>query len=192
VDAIAFYRAQEFARWWPVNIAELRLLQQEIGLALGFKPGRITTVAADARTIARSPTQVAMPIIDRLLDQAPEKLHLLADALVHRSVRSERQQAAVADWRATLVELRNAANAFNNDGVPVAIEGLRALAAYIEVGADAADREAAAIVGKLGDLADQNEGYEHSKRELNDFKRWSRGALQRVKELEALTEERIK
>src|SRR3954470_5115435 len=80
VDAIAFYRAQEFARWWPVNIAELRLLQTEIGEACGFKLSRITTVAADARTIARSPTQVAMPIIDRLLDQAPEKLHLLAVA----------------------------------------------------------------------------------------------------------------
>ena len=94
VDAIAFYRTQEFARWWPVNIAELRLLQREIGEACGFKLGRITTVAADARTIARSPTQVAMPLIDRLLDQAPERLHLIADALARKSVRSERQKAA--------------------------------------------------------------------------------------------------
>ncbi|BBB97117.1 MULTISPECIES: thymidylate synthase [Bradyrhizobium] len=193
VDAIAFYRAQEFARWWPVNIAELRLLQREIGEACGFKPGRITTVAADARTIARSPTQVAMPLIDRLLDQAPEKLHLLADAMVRRSVRNEHQKAAVASWREALGELRNAANAsYNNDGIPIAIEGLRALAAYVEVGADAGDTKASTIVATLRDLADQNEGYERSKREPEDFKRWSRGALQRVAELEAVTDERTK
>lgn len=193
VDAIAFYRAQEFERWWPVNIAELRFLQQEIGLACGFKPGRITTVAADARTIARSPTQVAMPLIDRLLDQAPEKLHLLADALVRRSVRNDRQRAAVASWREALAELRNAANAaYNHDGIPIAIEGLRALAAYVEAGAEATDTKATDIVATLRDLADQNEGYELSKRETEDFKRWSRGALQRVTDLEAITDERTK
>lgn len=126
VDVIAFYRAQEFARWWPINIAELRLLQREIGAALGFKPGRITTIA-DARTIGRSPTQVAMPIIDRWLDQAPERLHLLTDALVHRSVRGEKQRRAVAEWRGALVELRKATNEFNGDGVPVAIEGFELL-----------------------------------------------------------------
>jgi hypothetical protein len=193
VDAIAFYRAQEFARWWPVNIAELRFLQREIGEALAFRPGRITTIAADARTIARSPTQVAMPIIDRLLDQAPEKIHLLADALVHRSVRNERQKAALADWREALGELRDAANAaYNTDGISIAIEGLRALAAYIEVGSFVGDTGAATIVVKLRELADQNEGYDRTKRELEDFKRWSRTALQRVTELEELTEERIK
>ncbi len=191
VDAIAFYRAQEFERWWPVNIAELRLLQREIGEACGFKPGRITTVAADARTIARSPTQVAMPLIDRLLDQAPEKLHLLADALVRRSVRNDHQRAAVTSWRDALTELRNVANAaYNHDGIPIAIEGLRALAAYIEVSADGADTKAVEIVVLLRDLADQNEGYERSKREPDDFRRWSRGALQRVAELEAITDER--
>jgi hypothetical protein len=44
-----------------------------------------------------------------------------------------------------LQELRNAATEFNNDGIPIAIEGLRALAMYIEVGADDTDAQAAAI-----------------------------------------------
>ena len=30
VEVIAFYRAQEFARWWPINVAELRALQVEV------------------------------------------------------------------------------------------------------------------------------------------------------------------
>lgn len=85
IDAITFYRAQEFARLWPVNIAELRHLQLEICDELACSPGRITTITADARTHSRSPTQVAMPIIDRWLDQAPEKIHALANALVFQT-----------------------------------------------------------------------------------------------------------
>lgn len=127
VDAIAFYRAQEFERWWPINIAELRYLQREICEELGYKPGRITTIAADARTISRSPTQVAMPIVDRWLDQAPERLHLLADAVIHKSARGRRQEESVRDWRRSLAELRSAAGAFNADGIPVAIQGLATL-----------------------------------------------------------------
>jgi hypothetical protein len=102
VDAIAFYRAQEFERWWPINIAELRFLQREICKELGFRPGRITTVAADARTISRSPTQVSMPIVDHWLDQAPEQLHLLADALVHRTIGGPLQASSVREWRRSL------------------------------------------------------------------------------------------
>ena len=84
IDVIAFYRAQEFARWWPINVAELRQLQSLICTELGgnFTPGLMTTVTADARTYARSPSQVAMPIIDRWLDQAPQMHFLLANALV--------------------------------------------------------------------------------------------------------------
>ncbi|WP_188053930.1 metallophosphoesterase [Sphingosinithalassobacter sp. CS137] len=30
VDVIGYYRAQEFRRWWPINVAELRALQNEV------------------------------------------------------------------------------------------------------------------------------------------------------------------
>jgi 3',5'-cyclic AMP phosphodiesterase CpdA len=187
VDAIAFYRAQEFARWWPVNVAELRLLQQEIGASLGFRPGRITTIAADARTIARSPTQVAMPIIDRWLDQAPERLHLLADAMVYRAARSDEQRRAIAEWRRALVEIRSATEEYNSDGVPIAIEGLRTLAAFIHATAKAGDAEATVIAAQLRALADHNEGYERSKRERSDFRLWAPTAERQAEELERLT-----
>jgi thymidylate synthase len=97
IDCIAFYRAQEFARWWPINVAELRSLQREIGRDLHAQLGRITTIAADARTISKSPTQVAMPVIDRRLDQAPQRLHLLAGALVHAKARPGLQEQTVRD-----------------------------------------------------------------------------------------------
>lgn len=173
VDAIAFYRAQEFARWWPINIAELRFLQREICGSLNLRPGRITTIAGDARTISLSPTQVAMPIIDRWIDQAPERLHLFADAIVHRSVRSEAQHLTVRDWRRALLELRATTQEFNQDGIPVPIEGLKMLAAYIDVAAESDDEDAKLFSRRLRELANANESFEHTKRELADFSRWS-------------------
>lgn len=136
VEVIAFYRAQEFARWWPINVAELRSLQLEVCRHLNFAPGRITTIAADARTHSRSPTQVAMPIVDRWLDQAPERLHALANALVQRGPRSEKERLAVEGWRRCLTELEDVANNYNPDGVPVAVEGLEVLASYMQISVD--------------------------------------------------------
>jgi len=174
-----------------VNIAELRSLQTEIASELGIKCGRITTIAADARTIAKSPTQVAMPIIDRWLDQVPDRLHLLADALVHRSVRTDSQRRAVAEWRQALVELKSATKEFNNDGVPIAIEGLRMLAAYVNATAEPGDTDAAVLATKLQALADHNQGYEDTKREAGNFRTWSPAAQYFVEELERLTNLRL-
>ncbi|GJD94431.1 metallophosphoesterase [Methylobacterium iners] len=191
VDAIAFYRAQEFERWWPINIAELRFLQREICEELGYRPGRITTIAADARTISRSPTQVAMPIVDRWLDQAPERLHLLADALVHKAARGDAQASAVREWRRSLAELRTATNGFNSDGIPVAIEGLLTLAAYIEATATVGDEELPILARNLGDLARVNETFEHSTRSRAAFNRWSPVAQSLVSALERMTDTRL-
>ena len=191
VDAIAFYRAQEFERWWPINIAELRFLQREICEELGYRPGRITTIAADARTISRSPTQVAMPIVDRWLDQAPERLHLVADALVHKRTEGDLQTSAVREWRRSLAELRTATNGFNADGIPVAIEGLSTLAAYIEVTSSASDDELSALARNLSDLARVNESFEHSTLSKASFNRWSPVAQSLLTNLERLTDERL-
>jgi hypothetical protein len=191
VDAIAFYRAQEFERWWPINIAELRFLQREICEELGYRPGRLTTVAADARTISKSPTQVSMPIVDRWLDQAPERLHLLADALVHKTVGGPPQASAVREWRRSLSELRSATQAFNSDGIPVAIEGLLTLAAYIEATAPASDEELRLLARNLSDLAHVNQTFAHSPLGRASFSRWSPVAQSLLSTLERMTDERV-
>ncbi len=191
VDAIAFYRAQEMKRWWPINVAELRLLQREICAGLGLHPGRITTVAGDARTISRSPTQVSMPIIDRWLDQAPERLHLLANAFVHGEGIKAQHAPVIADWRRSLTELRSSAEHYNGDGIPVAIEGLSMLAAYIEASSGAEDRELRSLAHDLGDLARLNESFEASAREQADFDRWSPNAKSLIARLEGLTASRF-
>lgn len=187
LDAIGFYRAQEFARWWPVNVAELRMLQLEISKQIGKTAGRITTITADARTIARSPTQVGIPIVDRWLDQAPERLHLLADALLYRKIRGPTQASVIQEWRRALDELMYAANEFNSDGVPVAIEGLRILAQYVSVGRDANDDEAKELSDVLNTLADHNEQFEPHAQELGKYKIWASSARRHVERLKLLT-----
>jgi 3',5'-cyclic AMP phosphodiesterase CpdA len=192
VDAIAFYRAQEFERWWPINIAELRLLQREICQELGYRPGRITTIAADARTISRSPTQVAMPIVDRWLDQAPERLHLLAGALLHPTLAVTPRQAGTArEWRRSLAELRAATDAFNADGIPVAVEGLLTLSAYLEATVPSDDEELKDLARTLGDLARVNETFEQSPRDRAAFDRWAPVARNLLDALERTTEARL-
>jgi hypothetical protein len=191
VDVIAFYRAQEFARWWPINIAEIRHLQWEICAALGFLPGRITTIAGDARTHSRSPTQVAMPIIDRWLDQAPERLHLLANALVRGQVRGDGQRDAVRGWERALADLEATATEYNPDGLPIAIEGLKMLASYLEVVDEEDDPSLKTFVRVLRRLARDNEGFEDNTRSKAEFDRWAPSALEAVSELRALTRERL-
>jgi hypothetical protein len=127
-------QSPELTQWWPISLAEIRHLQWEICATPTLVPGRITTIAGDARTRSPSPTQVAMPIIDRWLDQAPERVYLLADALIHRRVRAGRRQNAVLGWERALTDLKATAEEYNPDGVPVPIEGLRVLASYIEAG----------------------------------------------------------
>ncbi len=191
VDVIAFYRAQEFAQWWPINVAEMRHLQWEICSALGFFPGRITTIAADARTHSRSPTQVAMPIIDRWLDQAPERLHLLANALVNGVVRGDAQRDAVRGWERALADLEATATEYNPDGLPITIEGLKLSASYLEVVDEGGDPKLKNFVRILRRLARENEGFEDSVRSKQEFDRWASSALESVAELRVLTSARL-
>jgi len=154
VDCVAFYRAQEMVRWWPINVAELLHLQHEIGSYFNATPGRITTITADARSTARSPTRVAMPVIDRWLDQAPEKLHVLALSLVRGALESDLERSIANEWLAALKDLQLAAHDHEADGGPVvAIEGLRVLAQYLEASHGPGTQACTSLATNLRELA---------------------------------------
>lgn len=154
LDVIAYYRAQEMVRWWPINVAELRHLQMEVVKKIGGKPGRITTIAASARSAARSPTHVAMPIIDRWLDQAPEKYFVLATAMLQGARSDGRELTVARQWISELQDLRRAAVEPPPDGGPVvAIDGPRRLAKYLRSGRGANAGKCMELAGVLDDLA---------------------------------------
>jgi hypothetical protein len=188
LELVAYYRAQEFARWWPINIAELSFLQIEICSAIGLSRGVITTITADARTHSRSPTQVAMPVIDRWLDQAPERILLLSNALMGRRINSPAQSEAVRGWERTLSDLEVTATEYNPDGLPVPVEGLRLLASYLEAVNFSEDTKTGRFVRILNDLARLNEGFENGIRSKTDFNLWAPSVIQAVQELREFTE----
>ncbi|MBB4124465.1 metallophosphoesterase [Martelella radicis] len=174
LDCIGYYRAQEFKHWWPINVAELRELQQQVAAAVDGEPGRITTIAADARAVlTRAPGQVAVPVIDRWLDQAPEKLAGLATLLAGASSIPNGTEIKTA-WSEFLASQASAAETsnYNPEGVPVAVDGLQMLARLIEeFSTDQADANELRVT--LRSLAAQNERYEKSARNRAAYDTWA-------------------
>ncbi len=130
LECIAYYRAQEFCKWWPVNVAELRKLQVEIGKQLGIMRGGITTITGDARIEEKmSPTQVAVPLIDQWLDSYPEKIGALAHAILcPKSAKLEN----LAEWHRCFDDINESTKAHSKEGIPIAIEGLKLLKLFLE------------------------------------------------------------
>jgi 3',5'-cyclic AMP phosphodiesterase CpdA len=184
VDVIGYYRAQEFARWWPINVAELRSLQHGVIKGTKMVPGRITTITAEARSIGKSPTQVAMPVIDRWLDQHPERIHVLANCLLGFSTGTEIDELVKRQWMQTLEDLNAATRDFNPDGVPVPIEGLEALASNLTVSAPKAG--VANFLDELTKLVAANRVYAKSLQTHEDFENW--GARDHLAELRSLSQ----
>ncbi len=134
LDCVAYYRVQEIAKWWPVNAAELRFIQDWMakdreGEKWNF--GRITTIAAEARVEEAPPSDVAVPIIDRWLDQAPQKLFLVAHSMLSGGPKSVEEKAVASDWLRCLKQLQELAKNATPSRVVVAIEGPNQVAAFL-------------------------------------------------------------
>lgn len=154
VDCVGYYRAQEMVKWWPINVAELLELQTSVGEAFNARPGRITTVTACARSLARSPTHVAMPVIDRWLDQTPEKYFVLASTLLSNDAMTMEARKVMQEWTSALNDLAEAATARAADGGPVvAIEGPKLLAKYLTSGTGPRAAECALLAVDLKEIS---------------------------------------
>ena len=154
IDCVGYYRAQEMVKWWPINVAELLELQTQVGKPFNGQPGRITTITACARSLARSPTHVAMPVIDRWLDQTPEKYFILASALLNEAAMTDNARKVLREWVAALDDLTTTATAQTHDGGPVvAIEGPARLASYLKSGSGPRFEACADLADHLVEIA---------------------------------------
>jgi 3',5'-cyclic AMP phosphodiesterase CpdA/thymidylate synthase len=133
LECIAYYRAQEFCKWWPVNVAELRKLQLEIGGKLksfGIKTGGITTITGDARIEENvSPTQVAVPLIDQWLDSYPEKIAAMAHAVMYPN---PDKSSYLSQWNRCFADILAATKDYTVEGIPIAVEGLTHLSLLLK------------------------------------------------------------
>ena len=104
LDAIAYFRHQEMAYWWPVNIAEIAAMQACVQRSLGAKSpvmiGRITTISPLAHS-GRAPTFVAVPEMDRIFDANETSLWSMVYALVWADIPNR------TDFKAQWISLLN-------------------------------------------------------------------------------------
>jgi 3',5'-cyclic AMP phosphodiesterase CpdA len=194
LDCTAYYRAQEFKHWWPINVAELRKLQLEVAEQLGCSPGRITTIAADARAVvSRAPGQAICRSPVPPLGQAPAKLMALASYLCVVSPPRSELKAVAAEWLQYLADQKAATEktAFNADGVPVAIDSLEILASYVEALTSTDPNEGRGLAATLKDLARENRKYERSSKDWSAFRDWADRASALCDQLKLLDESRM-
>ena len=111
-----------------------------------------------------------MPVIDRWLDQYPERLYVLANSLLGSGGDLPLRSLVVREWFQTLDDLKEATERFNPDGVPIAIEGLQALASYLK--ASDASGDAAVLLNALNGLINANRSYSVTPQLYEDFERW--------------------
>ncbi|HET9714151.1 MAG TPA: metallophosphoesterase [Pyrinomonadaceae bacterium] len=125
LDCIGYFRKQEFRYWMPVNIAELATLQSKLHGELkithrGLELGTITSVAAIGYA-GESVPRVVIPAIDRTLDDDPNKLWSMAYALFWRDM--PQREELREEWEKFLTDLEPDEQ-FNQDGVPIALDGI--------------------------------------------------------------------
>lgn len=136
---VAYFRKQEMRYWWPINLAELSQLQAaataELNTSRGnspVKPGSITTITA-MPTAGSTVPRVAIPSVDRWVDDAPERLLRMAVVILDPSIASADE--GVGDWGALAEECRPKTGRAA-DGDPVPMAGLQRLAEELSRVAD--------------------------------------------------------
>lgn len=174
LDCISYYRAQEFRRWWPINIGEILLLQRHICEEIGCAPGSITTISADSRTTDRDrmPSQASVPIIDQLIDRDPAELVAMVQALVHPGSGDCRVKY-LNMWKACLDDL--VVEKSHVDGVPVAVEGIeffiQTLKTSIDFGSPEQQTSISRIISQLELIKSENSNY-RSNPTAQTFNKW--------------------
>ncbi len=175
LDCTAYFRKQEIRWWWPINVAELTSMQAELCSALhstydDLTAGTVVTVAAIAKAGNAVP-RVAVPRLDRLLDDDPTELWMLATAAAIPSF--PEREAILEDFSAIVDELEPAAQR-DPDGVPVAVEGLELLVDALRRVAKTGD--GLALRQALQRVLDQNRLYVERMGSSHAHGRWVREA----------------
>jgi 3',5'-cyclic AMP phosphodiesterase CpdA len=126
------FRKQEMRYWWPINVAELARIQQDLASIIRARSdrpislGAITTVS-DRAVLSATPPRVVVPMLDQLASNPKGYSRLLDMALaaaggtVRDTVSTSNDWAnAIAQWRPPAVEAA--------DGSPASVDGTMVLA----------------------------------------------------------------
>jgi hypothetical protein len=122
LDCFGFFRKQEMRFWWPINVAELQRIQEDVLKKLSrpdLRPGSIITYSAFAHVDTAVP-DVNVTAIDRLADDGDRGIEVMAYFMAHPE--EVDADAARADWRRVLDDLEP-----KDETAPRPVLGLRLL-----------------------------------------------------------------
>lgn len=130
IDVVGVFRKQDLELWWPVNMAELRYLQQhalktlreEVGLSRPVEPGRLITIATLGVHENVLP-QMAGTALDRSVDLEPEWIYRLVQLAAARNLR------CTAEWERALGDIGRR----EGNGLLVPDDGIQRLRAVLAV-----------------------------------------------------------
>lgn len=134
LDVVGYFRKQEMRFWWPVNAAELYLLQSEAvkrirALGVSAATGSITTITGVAAA-GQSMPRVAIPRIDRDAQRKPERILEMSLAVFGQPENNKAD--LLGYWRELLSDCTPPAEEAA-DGTPAATEGLQQLCETLDV-----------------------------------------------------------
>lgn len=161
---VGYFRKQEMRYWWAVNLAELAELQRRAVERLNVdrgnspvRPGKISTVTA-IPTAGSTVPRVAVPLVDRWVDEDPYRLTRMALVVFDPSLPAAAD--ALADWETTVEACRPRAS-HAADGDPVPVRGLEKLKATLRGlhSAYAPNTQATTLDGMLQRSATANAQY---------------------------------
>jgi 3',5'-cyclic AMP phosphodiesterase CpdA len=133
LTSTAYFRKQEMRCWWPINVTEIYHLQKRVLEEIAPKVrrlrlGSITTIS-NVATIHVGIPRVAIPAIDRAYELEPTKLTQMAFSLSRDNSVSNRNEMHEL-WKSYLNDMIPQGD-MDEDGVPVAIVGLRELSKLV-------------------------------------------------------------
>lgn len=129
LDLLGVFRKQEMRYWWPINVAEMARIQEELLKRLNqpdLVPGRLVTLSAWSDAGSDVPA-VNVALIDRLADEDADssKIWEMAYAIAQRTD----DPGVRARWTAVIDDLRPAPGAAR---VTASIVGLAELRKWLE------------------------------------------------------------
>lgn len=158
----------------------MRHLQLEVATQATVTPGKITTISPYPRLSKdhdsiRQPTKVAVPLIDQWVDNHPVRIAKIALTLTNNSAAKDPEGAIF--WNRCLADLEQNANTkFHQDGVQVAIDGLKILLEWLEATAGPKD-----IVDLISGLLEVNELFDRGPKKSSDFKYWQKTVKEKLR-----------
>jgi hypothetical protein len=182
LDCVGYFRKQDLALWWPVNVAELRAIQEyvlDLPAAKRLRAGRLVTIATEAIHDDVLP-QLAGTLVDRFVDLRPERLMEMAYGAAHAS--AEEHDEVLKVWTAVLRDIGGTKD-FPSLGIERLLDHLRV---FCDVGGKHNLRP---LIKRLEAVSDRAHRAKRESKTKSDRQRYSQELFEMVGEvLEAVDE----